>query len=179
MLGVPQGLSATCSLLLLCHFLPRYHVTQLHRLSQALKPGPSYFLAVCYKPQPTCTQTLPLLLAAPLAHCVHTALPSNDRSLCLPGHTAGIRQLADDSLGLLKDALYDPRFPALFDLRVWGSIIGMFELNNLNLFVPSPIQRWQGLIENVPDSEREPVLEDVGELRAEEQRLVGGLTHRQ
>ncbi|GAB4823261.1 hypothetical protein N2152v2_010307 [Parachlorella kessleri] len=75
-----------------------------------------------------------------------------------------IRQLAEDSLELLKAAIYNPRFPALFDLRVWGSIIGMFELNNLNLFVPSPIQRWQGLIEDLPDSEREVVLEDIGGL---------------
>ncbi len=45
---------------------------------------------------------------------------------------ADLRGLAKDSLTLLKEFLYDERFPALFDLEVYGSIIGMFELNNLS-----------------------------------------------
>ncbi len=45
---------------------------------------------------------------------------------------AELRDLASDSLRLLKAAIYDARFPALFDLDVYGSIIGMFELNNLS-----------------------------------------------
>ncbi len=46
---------------------------------------------------------------------------------------AGVRQLASDSLELLREFLYDERFPALFDLELYGSIIGMFELNNLSV----------------------------------------------
>ena len=44
-----------------------------------------------------------------------------------------LKQLAGDSLQLLAAALSScaVQFPALFDLRVFGSIIGMFELNNL------------------------------------------------
>ena len=44
---------------------------------------------------------------------------------------AELRDLASDSLSLLKAAIYDQRFPELFDLDVYGSIVGMFELNNL------------------------------------------------
>lgn len=44
---------------------------------------------------------------------------------------AELKDLASDSLNLLKTAIYDERFPDLFDLDVYGSIVGMFELNNL------------------------------------------------
>ena len=44
---------------------------------------------------------------------------------------AELKGLADDSLQLLRVALYDARFPALFEPPVYGAIIGMFELNNL------------------------------------------------
>lgn len=44
---------------------------------------------------------------------------------------AELKDLASDSLNLLRAAIYDERFPALFDLDVYGSIVGMFELNNL------------------------------------------------
>ena len=45
---------------------------------------------------------------------------------------AELRRLAEESLALLKEFLFDERFPALFDLEVYGSIVGMFELNNLS-----------------------------------------------
>ena len=50
---------------------------------------------------------------------------------------AELRGLAGDSLELLREAIYDERFPALFSLEVYGSIIGMFELNNLSEHLPS------------------------------------------
>ncbi len=55
--------------------------------------------------------------------------------LCPPD----LKDLASQSLGLLKNCLFDPRFPALFCMDVYGSIIGMFELNNLGepLLLPS------------------------------------------
>ena len=46
---------------------------------------------------------------------------------------AGVKELASDSLELLREFLYDDRFPALFDIELYGSIIGMFELNNLSM----------------------------------------------
>ena len=42
-----------------------------------------------------------------------------------------LKDLAQESLSLLQAAIYDDRFPALFDLEVYGNLIGMFELNNL------------------------------------------------
>lgn len=45
---------------------------------------------------------------------------------------ADMKELAAESLGLLKAAIFDARFPALFSLKVYGSIIGLFELNNLS-----------------------------------------------
>ena len=47
---------------------------------------------------------------------------------------AELKDLASDSLDLLKTAFFDERFPALFDLDVYGSIVGMFELNNLGVY---------------------------------------------
>lgn len=46
---------------------------------------------------------------------------------------AELKDLASDSLDLLKGAIFDERFAALFDLDVYGSIVGMFELNNLGV----------------------------------------------
>lgn len=53
---------------------------------------------------------------------------------------AELRGLAADSLQLLRAALFDARFPAMFELPVYGSIIGMFELNNLGA-APPPCQK--------------------------------------
>lgn len=44
---------------------------------------------------------------------------------------AELQDLAEESLSLLKEAIYDSRFPGLFTLEVYGSLIGMFELNNI------------------------------------------------
>jgi len=63
-----------------------------------------------------------------------------------------MKEMAMESLDLLKHALSSTAstrwgnipllLPALFDINVWGNIIGMFELNNLAIHVPSPLQRW-------------------------------------
>lgn len=51
-------------------------------------------------------------------------------------------------------------FPALLDLRVWGSIIGMFELNNLELYVASPVPAWaQEVAERTLSSEETAAVE--------------------
>lgn len=47
------------------------------------------------------------------------------------GQSADIQDLAAESLSLLQEAVYDSKFPGLFTLEVYGSIIGMFELNNI------------------------------------------------
>lgn len=48
--------------------------------------------------------------------------------------------LASDSLELLLDALPTLHAHPLCSLSVWGSIMGMFELNNLAMEVLSPLR---------------------------------------
>ena len=67
-------------------------------------------------------------MAHPLHKCSITQCAYFDIKHAAPG----VKQLASDSLELLREFLYDDRFPALFDLELYGSIIGMFELNNLS-----------------------------------------------
>ena len=60
-----------------------------------------------------------------------------------------LRALAADSLALLTRALpaQASRYPALFALRLWGSVVGMWENNNLALVVPSPLARYAALLQ--------------------------------
>ncbi|XP_062184417.1 histone-lysine N-methyltransferase ATXR2 [Phragmites australis] len=81
-----------------------------------------------------------------------------------------IRDLAFTSLQLLKDAIFDPECAPLFSLDVYGHIIGMFELNNLDLVVASPVEDYFIHIDDLPDSEKEeaekvtgPFLDALGE----------------
>ena len=46
------------------------------------------------------------------------------------GASAELKGLAEESLAFLRAALYDARFPALFELELYGAIVGIFELNN-------------------------------------------------
>ena len=56
-----------------------------------------------------------------------------------------MEEIASDSLTLFSHAieLGHPHlfksFKVLFDLRIWGSLIGMFELNNLLIFAECPL----------------------------------------
>jgi hypothetical protein len=59
------------------------------------------------------------------------------------------------SLQLLKDAIFDPECAPLFSLDVYGHIIGMFELNNLDLVVASPVEDYFIHIDDLPGSEKE------------------------
>ncbi|KAJ1698168.1 hypothetical protein LUZ63_006680 [Rhynchospora breviuscula] len=69
-----------------------------------------------------------------------------------------IRDLASTSLELLKDAIFDIECAPLFSLDAYGSIIGMFELNNLDLVVASPIEDYFIYIDELPDKEKEEAL---------------------
>eukprot|EP00884_Botryococcus_braunii_P013348 jgi/Botrbrau1/22013/Bobra.0024s0027.3 len=53
-----------------------------------------------------------------------------------------LQDLAAESLQLLTEAIYDSRFPGLFTLEVYGSLIGMFELNNIGMMGNSPIEDY-------------------------------------
>ncbi|KAJ6853371.1 histone-lysine N-methyltransferase ATXR2 [Iris pallida] len=66
-----------------------------------------------------------------------------------------IRDLAYASLQLLKDAIFDPECAPLFSLEIYGHIIGMFELNNLDLVVASPVEDYFIYIDDLPVPEKE------------------------
>ncbi|DBA72664.1 TPA: hypothetical protein ACH3X2_010405 [Trebouxia sp. C0005] len=65
-----------------------------------------------------------------------------------------LKDLAQESLSLLRAALFDERFAALFELDVYGSIVGMFELNNLGIMSPSPVQEYMEAIHDLPDADK-------------------------
>lgn len=70
---------------------------------------------------------------------------------------ADMHALAEESLELLTAALVSrlpghcAAFPAALHPRVWGSLIGMFELNNLHLLVPSPVPAWAQDLDDAVD----------------------------
>jgi hypothetical protein len=43
----------------------------------------------------------------------------------------------------------------VFSLEIYGNIIGMFELNNLDLVVASPVEDYFLYIDDLPDAEKE------------------------
>ncbi|XP_020102311.1 histone-lysine N-methyltransferase ATXR2 [Ananas comosus] len=81
-----------------------------------------------------------------------------------------IQDLAFISLQLLKDAIFDIECAPLFSLEVYGNIIGMFELNNLDLVVASPVEDYFIYIDDLSQREKEeaervtqPFLEALGD----------------
>ena len=82
--------------------------------------------------------------------------------LCPLPARADRRQLAADSLELLAAALADASFPALFHLRLYGALMGMFEQNNLGIYVASPVPGWVDALASLPDAQRLPALEAAG-----------------
>ncbi|ONK61089.1 uncharacterized protein A4U43_C08F26140 [Asparagus officinalis] len=66
-----------------------------------------------------------------------------------------IRDLAFTSLQLLKDAIFNKECAPLFSLEIYGTIIGMFELNNLDLVVASPVEDYFIYIDDLPFPEKE------------------------
>uniref|UniRef100_A0A5B7BDL2 Putative histone-lysine N-methyltransferase ATXR2 n=1 Tax=Davidia involucrata TaxID=16924 RepID=A0A5B7BDL2_DAVIN len=81
-----------------------------------------------------------------------------------------IRELAFMSLQLLKAAIFDKECEPLFSLEIYGHIIGIFELNNLDLIVASPVEDYFLYIDDLPCSEKkeveevtQPVLDALGD----------------
>ncbi|KAG0485317.1 hypothetical protein HPP92_009396 [Vanilla planifolia] len=81
-----------------------------------------------------------------------------------------IRDLAFASLQLLKEAIFDDECAPLFSLEIYGHIIGMFELNNLDLVVASPVEDYFIYIDDLPLDEKEeaekltrPLLDALGD----------------
>ncbi|XP_012086380.1 histone-lysine N-methyltransferase ATXR2 isoform X2 [Jatropha curcas] len=81
-----------------------------------------------------------------------------------------IRDLAYTSLQLLKAAIFDLECEPLFSLEIYGNIIGMFELNNLDLVVASPVEDYFLYIDDLPYPEKskaeeitQPFLDALGD----------------
>ncbi|KAE8679974.1 Histone-lysine N-methyltransferase ATXR2 [Hibiscus syriacus] len=83
-----------------------------------------------------------------------------------------IRELAFTSLQLLKEAIFDKECePCILSLSINAiNIIGMFELNNLDLVVASPVEDYFLYIDDLPHSEKkeaekitQPYLDALGE----------------
>ncbi|GLJ21259.1 hypothetical protein SUGI_0390230 [Cryptomeria japonica] len=81
-----------------------------------------------------------------------------------------IKEFAWTSLQLLKGAIFEEEYAPLFSLQVYGKIIGMFELNNLDLVVASPVEDYFIYIDDLPHSEKieaekmtRPFLEALGD----------------
>lgn len=68
-----------------------------------------------------------------------------------------IRQLAFESLELLKKAIFDEECLPLLSLEIYGHIIGMFELNNLDLVVASPVEDYFLYIDDLPEAQKKEV----------------------
>eukprot|EP00854_Cymbomonas_tetramitiformis_P010851 gene10851-12837_t len=80
------------------------------------------------------------------------ALPDDVDPEDEPVFRGQMQSLAQRSLELLSAALPQcaERYPALFSLDVYGSIIGLFELNNLALVVASPVEDYFIHISDLP-----------------------------
>jgi hypothetical protein len=77
-----------------------------------------------------------------------------------------IRRLADSSRRRLAAALpaQAAAFPALFDLRLYGSVIGTFELNNLDVCVESPVENYFLHVDDLAEPERAAAMRVCGPL---------------
>ncbi|KAM7495192.1 hypothetical protein LguiB_029801 [Lonicera macranthoides] len=98
------------------------------------------------------------------------ALPDDVNSCDEAAFRMQIRQLALTSLELLKAAIFDKECEPLFSLEIYGHVIGMFELNNLDLVVASPVEDYFLYIDDLPESEKieaerttRPVLDALGD----------------
>ncbi|XP_021283824.1 histone-lysine N-methyltransferase ATXR2 [Herrania umbratica] len=99
--------------------------------------------------------------------------------IALPGDIDGsdeaafrmqIRELAFVSLQFLKEAIFDKECEPLFSLDIYGHIIGMFELNNLDLVVASPVEDYFLYIDDLTYPEKkeaeritQPYLDALGD----------------
>ncbi|XP_044501289.1 histone-lysine N-methyltransferase ATXR2 isoform X2 [Mangifera indica] len=79
-------------------------------------------------------------------------------------------QIKELAFTLLKAAIFDKECEALFSLDIYGHIIGMFELNNLDLVVASPVEDFFLYIDDLPYAKKKeaelitrPILDALGD----------------
>ncbi|KAK1279409.1 Histone-lysine N-methyltransferase ATXR2 [Acorus gramineus] len=78
------------------------------------------------------------------------ALPDDIDSSREASFRMQIKELAFESLQLLKEAIFEKEYAPLFSLEIYGHVIGMFELNNLDLVVASPVEDYFIYIDELP-----------------------------
>lgn len=83
------------------------------------------------------------------------ALPDDVDSSDEAAFRMQLRELAFTSLQLLKAAIFGKECEPLFSLEIYGHIIGMFELNNLDLVVASPVEDYFLYIDDLPYPEKQ------------------------
>lgn len=78
-----------------------------------------------------------------------------------------LRCMALESLDLLRTGMslweggnVPAAFPELFHLDLWSNIIGMFELNNLSIYVSSPSQMWLAHLHELPKEDFESLQDE-------------------
>ena len=79
-----------------------------------------------------------------------------------PAFRARVKEATADALRLLRAAWRGVRWPELLSLEAFGSVVGMFEQNNLALNVPSPADVYFAALqdpERVPDADERAALE--------------------
>eukprot|EP00249_Psilotum_nudum_P005061 c18541_g1_i1 orf=230-1696(+) len=92
------------------------------------------------------------------------ALPADLQSADEPEFRSQLKELAGESLSLLKGALFQEDYAPLFSLQVYGHIIGLFELNNLDLVVASPVESYFIYIDGLAPSEKAEAEKVIGPL---------------
>ncbi|XP_065620263.1 histone-lysine N-methyltransferase ATXR2 [Quercus suber] len=83
------------------------------------------------------------------------ALPDDVDSSDEAAFRMQLKELAFKSLQLLKAAIFSKECEPLFSLEIYGQIIGMFELNNLDLVVASPVEDYFLYIDDLPYPEKQ------------------------
>eukprot|EP00268_Persea_americana_P008899 TRINITY_DN1348_c1_g1_i2.p1 TRINITY_DN1348_c1_g1~~TRINITY_DN1348_c1_g1_i2.p1 ORF type:complete len:494 (+),score=102.90 TRINITY_DN1348_c1_g1_i2:197-1678(+) len=83
------------------------------------------------------------------------ALPDDIDSCNEASFRMQIKELAFTSVQLLREAIFDKECAPLFSLDIYGHIIGMFELNNLDLVVASPVEDYFIHIDDLPCLQKE------------------------
>lgn len=75
---------------------------------------------------------------------------------------SSLKHLAKTSLSLLKAALYDPAHDDLFQLEFYARVIGMFELNNYSIDIPTPlVAQLQSARSRMPSDQRALLLGQI------------------
>jgi SET domain len=107
------------------------------------------------------------------------ALPSDVPAEEEDQFRSDMKEMAEDSLYLFTEAVKNRNstlvttFPAVLHLNIWGSLIGMFELNNLSMLVASPVPLWAQEVDDVEDELTEKERENLNAYKSVEE--YGGL----